>query len=233
MPAAPRPASMIAAASSAEAARQQMIQQQVRAWEVLDERVLQVFERVPREHFVPHGFEALAFADAAIPLAHGERMLAPKVVGRILQALDVRSSDRVLEIGTGSGFLTACLALQAATVLSLEWHADLAANAERRLGEFGAINATVRHGDVYAADVLAVDARFDVVVLTGSLPVADDRFKKRLAPGGRLFAVMGPPPVMQATLVRRVEDAGFASEMLFETDLAPLHGARRPPAFEF
>ncbi len=215
-----------------EAARQQMIHQQVRAWEVLDERVLRLFERVPREQFVPQALQSLAFADTEIPLGGGVRMLSPKMVGRILQAVDTRPAERVLEIGTGSGFLTACISLQASQVSSLEIRADLAAAAAGRLQQFGAVNALVRHADVYAPGELQA-SRYDVVVLTGSLPQADERFQQQLNVGGRLFVVVGQPPVMEARLVQRVSEARFSTTALFETQLAPLQGAVGPESFRF
>lgn len=215
-----------------EFARQQMIHHQVRAWEVLDERVLQLFERVPRERFVPDAWRELAFADTEIPLGHGQRMLAPKVIGRILQALEVEPEDHALEIGTGSGFLTACLSLQCASVRSLEIHGDLAEAARRHLAEFGAPGVEVITADAYGAGALG-ERPWNVIVLTGSLPVPDDRFQQCLAVGGRLFAVVGEPPIMEAQLVRRVSESQFAVDSLFETSIDPLLGARRPATFRF
>jgi protein-L-isoaspartate(D-aspartate) O-methyltransferase len=215
-----------------ESARQQMIHHQVRAWEVLDERVLQVFERVPRELFVPEAWRDLAFADTEIPLGHDERMLAPKVVGRILQALELEAEDHALEVGTGSGFLSACLSLQCASVRSLEIHQDLAAAARTRLEAFGAPGVQVVDADAYSPGALG-ERPWNVIVLTGSLPVPDERFQQCLAVGGRLFAVVGEPPNMEARLVRRVSESQFAVESLFETSLRPLLGARRAATFRF
>lgn len=215
-----------------EAAREQMIHQQVRAWDVLDERALEVLAKVPRERFVPEGYRDLAFADAPIALPHGERMLAPKVVGRILQAVQVESGESVLEIGTGSGFLTACLALQSGSVRSLEIHADLADAARTRLAALGFGRAEVVNADAFAVGALG-NGSWDVIVLTGSLPLYDPRFEQRLAPGGRLFAVVGDAPVMDARLVRRGSDGGCVSESLFETVLPALHGAPRRGPFRF
>jgi protein-L-isoaspartate(D-aspartate) O-methyltransferase len=215
-----------------ESARQQMIHHQVRAWEVLDERVLQVFERVPRELFVPDAWRDLAFADTEIPLGHDERMLAPKVVGRILQALELEPEDHVLEVGTGSGFLSACLSLQCASVRSLEIHGDLATAARARLEAFGAPGVQVVNADAYGPGALG-ERPWNVIVLTGSLPVPDERFQQCLAVGGRLFAVVGEPPIMEAQLVRRVSESQFAVESLFETSIRPLLGARRAATFHF
>ncbi|MCP5329257.1 MAG: protein-L-isoaspartate O-methyltransferase [Steroidobacteraceae bacterium] len=215
-----------------EAAREQMIRQQVRAWDVLDARVLEILGQVPREQFVPPGFRELAFADAAIPLPHGERMLTPKVAGRILQALQVEADESVLEIGTGSGFLTACLALQAGSVRSLDIHADLADAARARLAALNLGRTEVVAADVFAADALG-SGSYDVIVLTGSLPLPDPRFEQRLAIGGRLFVVVGEPPVMEARLVHRLGTQEWVAESLFETILPPLHGAAHREAFRF
>lgn len=215
-----------------EAAREQMIHQQVRAWDVLDERVLEVLGKVPRERFVPEGYRELAFADAAIPLPHGEKMLAPKIVGRILQALQVEADESVLEIGTGSGFLTACFALQAGAVRSLEIHADLAGAARTRLAALGLGQAEVAAADAFAAGVPG-GGSYDAIALTGSLPLYDRRFEQRLAIGGRLFVVVGEPPVMEARLVRRSGENEWTTESLFETVLPPLHGAPRRESFTF
>lgn len=215
-----------------EAAREQMIQQQVRAWDVLDERVLEVLGRVPRERFVPEAYHELAFADTAIPLAHGEKMLTPKIAGRILQALQVGRDESALEIGTGSGFLTACLAMQAGAIRSLEIHADLAQAARTRIASLGLGQAEIVAGDAFVPAVLG-NASHDVIVLTGSLPCYDPRFERRLAIGGRLFVVVGESPVMEARLVRRTGECEWMSESLFETVLPALHGAPHREPFTF
>ncbi|MCU0761080.1 MAG: protein-L-isoaspartate O-methyltransferase [Steroidobacteraceae bacterium] len=215
-----------------EAAREQMIHQQVRAWDVLDERALEVLGKVPRERFVPEAYRELAFADASIPLPHDERMLAPKIVGRILQALQVEPGESVLEVGTGSGFLTACLALQGGAVRSLELHADLADAARTRLASLGLGRAEVVAGDAFAAAALGAGSH-DVIAVTGSLPLYDRRFEQRLAVGGRMFVVVGEAPVMEARLVRRTGEAEWLAESLFETVLPPLHGAPRRAPFTF
>lgn len=215
-----------------EASRDQMILQQVRAWDVLDERVLDVLGKVPRERFVPHAYRDLAFADTAIPLPHGEQMLAPKLVGRILQALQVEGDESALEIGTGSGFLTACLALQAGAVRSAEIHADLAAAARTRMASLGLGQVEIVTADAFAPHALG-SGSFDVIAVTGSLPLHDTRFERCLALGGRLFVVVGEPPVMAARLVRRTGAAEWTSESLFETVLPSLHGAARREAFRF
>jgi protein-L-isoaspartate(D-aspartate) O-methyltransferase len=194
--------------------------------------VLDVMRRIPRERFVPEAWRELAFTDTDIPLGHDARMLAPKLVGRLLQALEISATDRVLEIGTGSGFLTACLAAQGASVRSLELHADLAAAARERLGQVGVVNAEVVTADVYGPGMLAGDS-YDAIAVTGSLPLDDDRFQRRLAIGGRMFVVVGEAPVMAARLVRRVSEREWVTESLFETCIAPLVGARRRESFRF
>ncbi|MGH8261003.1 MAG: protein-L-isoaspartate O-methyltransferase family protein [Steroidobacteraceae bacterium] len=213
-----------------EAAREQMVQQQVRAWDVLDERVLDVFRRIPRERFVPEQHRYLAFADVSIPLPHDQHMLRPNVAGRLLQALELTGSEQVLEIGTGSGFVTACLAATAASVRSLEIFPDLAEAARTHLAALG-----VRNAEVVTADASRLDGseRYDAIALTASLPVYDDRFQRRLTVGGRLFAVVGNPPVMEACLIRCVAESAYARETLFETVVDPLINAPRPRAFTF
>jgi protein-L-isoaspartate(D-aspartate) O-methyltransferase len=211
-------------ANDLNAAREQMIHQQLRAWDVLDQAVLDTVSRVPREAFVPQGYAELAFADIELPLGQGDRMLAPKVVGRILQAVAPKPTERVLEVGTGSGFLTACLAASACSVRSLERREDLEAAAVR--------NATVETLDAYAEGALGSIA-WDVIVLTGSLPIPDSRFEQRLAVGGRLFAVIGNGPVMEATLIERLGSQQWRRTSLFETSVKALVGARAPERFAF
>lgn len=215
-----------------DAAREQMVHQQVRAWDVLDPRVLAVLGTVPRERFVPPAYAGLAFADAAIPLGHGEHMLPPKVVGRILQAVAPEPGERALEIGTGSGYLTACLASMCGSVRSIERQTDLAGRARSSLAAAGIRNAEIVEGDAFAAGALG-GGTWDIIVLTGSLPVDDSRFREYLALGGRLFVVVGEPPVMEARLVTRVSAEQWSTESLFETVVAPLHGAPRREPFRF
>ncbi len=213
-----------------DSAREQMVQQQVRAWDVLDERVLDTFRNVPRERFVPAEHRFLAFADVDIPLPHGQHMLRPNVVGRLLQSLELSGSERVLEIGTGTGFVTACLAAVSANVHSLEIFPDLAETARANLAALG-----VRNVEVVTADAtrLGGGERYDAIALTASLPIYDARFERRLAVGGRLFAIIGSPPVMEACLVRCVAEGAYARESLFETVVDPLINAARPRAFVF
>ncbi len=213
-----------------ESARRQMIEQQIRAWEVLNPGVLDVFDQVPREEFVPARYRELAFADMQIPLGHGQRMLSPQLEGRILQALGILNGDRVLEVGTGSGFFAACLSRLAHKVHSLEIFPDLAEAASQRLLRLGYVNVQVETADALS---LAGDSAFDAIALTGSLPVYDARFERSLTIGGRLFAVVGTGPVMEARLITRIAADAWFSETLFETEVAPLIHAARPPRFEF
>jgi len=212
------------------AARRQMIEQQVRAWEVLDLGVLAVMERVPREEFVPPAYRELAFADICVPLGHGQTMLAPKLEGRILQSLAIEPDDSVLEIGTGSGFFAACLGGLGRRVRSLEIYPDLAEAARASLLRTGVHNVAV---EVMNAMTLAERDQYDAIALTGSLPVYDPRFEQALAVGGRLFVVVGQGPVMEARLVTRVAPAEWRSESLFETVVDPLIHAPEPPKFVF
>jgi len=211
-------------------AREQMIEQQVRAWHVLDEGVLAVLREVPREHFVPADQRFLAFADVPIPLSKGQHMLRPSVAGRLLQALELRKADRVLEVGAGSGYLTACLAVATVQVRSVEIFPELAGLAQANLASLG-----IRNAEVAAADVASVDSaeRYDAIALTASLPVYDARFEQQLEIGGRLFVVVGEGPAMEARLVRRVGADKWTHESLFETVLDPLVNAKHPSDFVF
>ena len=211
-------------------ARQQMIDQQVRAWTVLESSVLEVLTVTPRELFVPQDYEALAFADMEIPLGHGQSMMTPTVEGRVLQALELDGSESVLEIGTGSGFLTACLASLCDSVTSIDIFEDFVDRAAGLLGNSDVKNVTLMTMD---ATQELPDERFDAIAVTGSIERLDQRFVDALNPGGRLFVVVGPPPVMDARLIRRTGDNDWHSESLFETQLAPLVNGTLPPQFSF
>lgn len=213
-----------------ESARRQMIDHQVRAWEVLDPRVLDTLAALRREHYVPEAYCDVAFADMEIPLGHGQCMLAPKLEGRILQAVAAVRTDDVLEVGTGSGFFAACLAHLAGTVRSLEIHGDLAQAAARNLRAAAVTNVQVENMDALC---LAEQARYDVIAITAALPVYDTRFEKMLRTGGRLFAAVGAAPAMQALLVTRADEEQWVRTPLFETVITPLIGAATPPRFEF
>jgi protein-L-isoaspartate(D-aspartate) O-methyltransferase len=211
-------------------AREQMIEQQVRAWDVLDEGVLDILRKVPREHFVPEPQRFLAFADTEIPIAHGQHMLRPSVVGRLLQALELEGNERVLEIGTGTGYVTACLRAGAAHVRSLEIFPDLADAARTNLSALA-----VRDVEIVNADAMKLDTstRFGAIAITASLPVYDERFQRQLEVGGRLFVVIGEPPIMEARVIHRVAEDAWSTESLFETLIDPLVNAKRPPEFTF
>ncbi len=211
-------------------ARENMVEQQVRPWDVLDLRVLEVLSTVPREHFVPELHRSLAYTDVEIPLGDGQRMMKPVVEGRTLQALDLQSGEDVLEIGTGSGYLTACMARLARDVVSLEIRPDLAARARRQLDADG-------HGGnvrIEVADALqySTDRRFDAICVTAAVASLPPLFLQWLRPQGRLFVVHGRSPVMEAVLVRQDND-GPRFESLFETDLPYLQGAAPAPKFVF
>ena len=211
-------------------ARRQMIEQQVRAWDVLDHDILTVLADLHRERFVPSGYESLAFADTEIPLAHGEFMMTPTVEGRVLQTLELRGSERVLEVGTGSGFLTACLARLSDHVTSIDIHVDFVAEAQDKLADNGIDNIEILEMD--ATETLP-EASFDAIAVTGSLQKFDPRLVDALAPGGRLFVVVGDAPVMEAKLVVRNDGTEWQSETVFETELAPLINGALPPRFNF
>ncbi|HPW12380.1 MAG TPA: protein-L-isoaspartate O-methyltransferase [Thermomonas sp.] len=208
-------------------ARETMVEQQVRPWDVLDARVLDTIATLPREAFVPQAVRSLAYADTALPLAHGETMMKPVLEGRTLQSLLPQSQESVLEIGTGSGYLTACLAHLSREVVSLERHPDLADAARARLSAQGIANA-----EVITADALAwtTDRSFDAICVTGAVDRIPARFTDWLKPGGRLFVVRGRSPAMEAVLVHR-DVNGLRTESLFETDLPYLAGAAPAPAF--
>ena len=211
-------------------AREQMIEQQVRAWDVLDARVLDVMRQVPRELFVPQKQRYRAYADVEVPLPCGQHMLRPSVAGRLLQALLPQSDESVLVIGAGSGFITACLRAMAGRVRALELFAELAVMARGNLDALG-----MRDVELVDADALNADAgeRFDAIALTASLPLYDARFEQLLNPGGRLFVVVGEAPVMEARLVQRSGAQAWSTQSLFETVIDPLLHAARPPEFAF
>jgi protein-L-isoaspartate(D-aspartate) O-methyltransferase len=213
-----------------EFARQQMVEQQVRAWDVLQPDILDVLKRVPREQFVPTEFAALAFADTEIPIGHGQTMMTPTLEGRVLQALQPLSTDHVLEIGTGTGFLAACLARLAHSVTSIDIHEDFVTSASANLEDSGISNVQLLTMD---ATQDLPDEKYDAIAITGSIQTFDPRFVMALNPGGRLFAVVGDGPAMDARLIRRTGDSDWRTESLFETDLKPLVNGRKPPQFLF
>jgi len=214
-----------------EQARTNMVEQQIRTWEVLDQEVLDLLYVVPREEFVPQQHRALAFSDLEIPIGEGEHMWQPKLEARVLQELALHKSDKVLEVGTGSGYLTALLAHRAGKVVSVEINPKLAAFGRGNLERHGADNVTLETGD--AARGWARQAPYDAIVLTGSTPVLPRAFLEQLAPGGRLFAVVGEAPAMRARLIVCSAPGAWRSADLFETVIAPLVNAEHPPRFRF
>ncbi len=205
-----------------------MLGQQIRAWEVLDDRVLSVLGGTARENFVPEAHRNLAFADLEVPLAHSEAMMAPKVEGRLLQALQLDETDQVLEIGTGSGYLTACLARLAASVVTIDIYEDFTRGAQATIAPLGLTNIEYRTEDALG---LPGNEQFDAIAVTGSVPELDDHFVRMLRPGGRLFIIVGRDPVMQACVVTMLERGRTTQESLFESVLKPLVNAERPEAF--
>lgn len=206
-----------------------MIEQQIRPWDVLDTDVLEVIRQTPRELFVPDQYRNLAFSDLEIPLSCGQCMMAPKVEARMLQALQVKSGDRILEIGTGSGFVTACLARLGTHVDTIEWFEDLSMKAQSTLQNLKVENVSLFQGDAISE---CADKQYDVIAVTASMPVYRDSFESRLAVGGRMFVVTGDAPAMQAQLLTRVDLQGLHCTTLFETNLPPLVGLEGPRAFQ-
>ena len=211
-------------------ARQQMVNQQVRGWNVYDQDVLSVLKRTPRERFAPPAYAALAFADMEIAIGHGQHMMTPTIEGRVLQALALRGNEHVLEVGTGSGFLTACMARLAATVTSIEIFENFLPKAA----------AALEDCDIENVELLQMDAMqelpegpFDAIAITGSLQSFDPRFVDALRPDGKLFVVVGDAPAMEAKLVLRTDQRDWQSISLFETSLAPLINGALPPQFSF
>jgi protein-L-isoaspartate(D-aspartate) O-methyltransferase len=214
-----------------EQARSNMVEQQIRTWEVLDQDVLDLLYTVPREEFVPPACRNLAFTDMEIPIGEGQKMWAPRVEARVLQELTVKKTDRVLEIGTGSGYLTALLAHRAAQVYSVEIHPALAAMGRASIARHGVENVTLEVGD--GARGYGKWGPYDIVVLTGSVPVLPAAILESLTPGGRAFAVVGDAPAMSARLVTCTTPGAFRTVELFETLLAPLANCTQPSRFKF
>ncbi len=214
-----------------EQARFNMIEQQIRPWEVLDGTVLDLLGQVPREDFVPPQYHGLAFADLEIPLGFGQTMLSPKMEGRILQSLALQPGDKVLEIGTGSGYLTALLAKLAHEVHSVEINSDLSKIARARLQQQHIHNVSLIVGD--GAQGWQAQAPYDVIVYTGGLNLPPLQAQQQLSIGGRLFAVIGHAPVMEATMIRRIDQNSFRQDVLFETCLPVLENAPEAERFAF
>jgi protein-L-isoaspartate(D-aspartate) O-methyltransferase len=210
-------------------ARHNMIQQQIRPWDVLDQRVLDLLDKMPREDFVPEAYRNVAYADIAIPLGHAEVMLPPRVEARMLQALNIQPHETVLEIGTGSGYVTALLAKLARHVYSVDIHPKFIEAAALKLAAHGIVNVTLETGD--AARGWTNYGQLDVIAITGSLPILPDTFPQSLKVGGRLFAIVGDAPAMEAMLITRLSEHEFRRENLFETDIPVLRNAAQPNRF--
>lgn len=214
-----------------EETRFNMVVQQIRTWNVLDDSVLDLLYKIRREEFVLPANRAMAFVDMETPLGHGQVMLAPKMEARILQELHVQKTDKILEVGSGSGYLTALLAEKGAHVYSVEIVPELKAMAENNLRTHGITNVTVEQGD--AAQGWSKHEPYDVIVLTASTPVLPETFLKSLNPGGRLFAIVGEDPVMEALLINCTAPGEFKTTQLFETCTAPFINALQPARFTF
>ncbi len=212
-------------------ARFNMIEQQIRTWEVLDPKVLATLNSIPRENFVSDAYRGLAFADIEIPLAHGQQMLSPKVEGRFLQALQLQPTDKVLLIGAGSGYLAAIMAQHSAHVTALEIFPDLCELASQNLSKQGIQNVQVIEADGHSG--LEFNAPFDAIVFTASSPVEAEGVRRQLSIGGRMLIVLGKAPVMQATLIQRLAEHSYKQDVLFETSLTEMQNAPQAQAFSF
>jgi protein-L-isoaspartate(D-aspartate) O-methyltransferase len=214
-----------------EQARENMVEQQIRTWDVLDQAVLDSISAIPRDEFVPEAYRTLAYSDSEIPLGYGEKMMTPKIEARLVQSLNLSSSDRVLEIGTGSGYLTALLAHRCAHVTTIEFRSVLLETAQQRLAQHGFGNILSEQGD--GIDGCKSKEPFEAIALTGSVATKRPIIERQLTIGGRLFMVIGTGPAMEAHLITRVGESEFISEILFETVLDPLLGGEAQPQFQF
>lgn len=212
-----------------EQARFNMVEQQIRPWNVLDQRVLDLMSSTPREIFVPDSYHSVAFADTNIPLGNGQVMMQPKLEARMVQSLDIKMADEALEIGTGSGYVTALLARSCRNVTSIEIDPALSRRAAEKLDSQSIQNVTLSIGD--GTEAWVQSAPYDVIAVTGSVHQLSTSFNQQLRIGGRLFVIVGNDPVMEAVLVRRISDTEWSSESLFETSLPPLRGAESVPQF--
>jgi protein-L-isoaspartate(D-aspartate) O-methyltransferase len=214
-----------------EKARFNMIEQQIRTWAVLDDTVLQTMGDIPRDVFVPGGLESLAYADIELPLSHGESMMFPRVEGRMLQELEIGIDDECLEIGTGSGYVTACLANMSKHVDTIDIYDDFLEAAEKNLAKVNISNVTLENKD--ALTDLGSSRKYDAIAVTGSMPEYLPMFEQLLKPNGRLFVVVGSKQVAHAMKVTRTENNTFVRTSLFETELKPLVGVKEMPKFRF
>jgi protein-L-isoaspartate(D-aspartate) O-methyltransferase len=212
-----------------EQARFNMIEQQIRPWDVLDQQVLDTMANMPRDLFTPEDYQSLAYADTEIPIGHGHHMMAPKIEARLLQALTIKSDETVLEIGTGSGYLTACLSRLAKQVHSVDIHDDFTALARTHFQQLGLENIILYNED--ASRGWGKEGRYDAIAITASMPEYHPGFEQTLTIGGRLFVITGQAPVMEATLVTRLNETDFARQFLFETCIEALDGLLPPKRF--
>ena len=214
-----------------ELARFNMVEQQIRPWDVLDDRVLSAILNTPREFFVPETASALAFTDVEIPIAHNEVMMAPKIEARLLQALGVQEDDIALEVGTGSAYVTALLAQLAKQVHSVDIYADFTAEARDKLAQRDIQNVTLETGD--ASKGWSEHGPYDAIFVSGSLPELPQSFQNSLKIGGRLVAIVGQAPIMEAVVITRTGENSWGEESLFETVLPALRNAVAPVSFDF
>lgn len=214
-----------------EQARFNMIEQQIRTWEVLDQKVLDLVGEIHREDFIPEPYRQLALADVNIPLLHGEVTLTPKMEARILQVLNIQTEDKILEIGTGCGYFTALLAKAGGTVHSVDIYPDFTERSKSLLAEHGLNNVHLYSGD--ALHGWPANTPYDVIAVTGSVPAMIIEYQQQLNLGGRLFVIVGESPIMEAILITRVGQDEWSQESLFETDIPPLVGAAKKSNFIF
>lgn len=214
-----------------EQARFNMIEQQIRPWNVLDTEILDLLHVVKREQFVPAAYQNLAFADVEIPLPGGEAMFAPKIEARLMEELKVRKHETVLEIGTGSGYMAALLAHRAAKVTTVEINPESVELAKKNLARAGVTNVTVEQGNGVVE--FGKGAPYDVIVISGALEVVPEELLKQVKPGGRIAAIVGQPPVMEASIITRTGDNAWSTVKVFETNVKYLTGAPVPSHFQF
>jgi protein-L-isoaspartate(D-aspartate) O-methyltransferase len=214
-----------------ELARSNMIEQQIRTWDVLDMNVLELLNEIHREEFIPDSYHDLAFADTRIPLGHEQSTMTPKVEARLLQAITVQADEAVLEIGTGCGYLTALLAKSAKHVRSIDIFPDFIKSANDNIIKTGLVNIELECADAYA--LFDKNEKYDVLVLTASIPKMDERFLNLLNDGGRMFVIIGESPAMEACVLTKQNDSDYSKESFFEIDLPALIGSEQKDTFEF
>ncbi len=214
-----------------EQARSNMIEQQIKPWDVPNQTVLDLISEIHREDFVPDEYKRLALADVRIPLAHDRVTMTPKVEARLLQALEIKPDDEILEVGTGCAYMTALLAKSGHHVQSIDVHPEFTEQARLKLQQYNIRNVTLECGN--ATQGWQQSSPYDVIVLTGSVPVLEDHLQKQLKLGGRMFAITGQSPAMEARLIKRVAENEWHNEILFETDLPELEGATQVETFKF